>query len=98
MPFCDGYDLRAVPLAERRALLQSILTKPRRAADTPRSAIEGSKEGNLFFASVYVYSEDENAGMRLFLADGGKTGFALKGDNIVSVSASGSAAGRQAPG
>ena len=28
VPFYDGYDLRAVPLIERRALLQSILAKP----------------------------------------------------------------------
>ena len=48
-------------------------------------AIDGSKVGNKFASSVYVYPQDEYAGMRLFMADGGKTGFALKGDDIVSV-------------
>lgn len=38
-----------------------------------------------YAAAVHVYSPEEYAGMRLFLADGGKTGFALKGDDIVSV-------------
>ncbi|MEO6354490.1 MAG: non-homologous end-joining DNA ligase, partial [Burkholderiaceae bacterium] len=28
LPFCAGYDLRTVPLIERRALLQSLLDKP----------------------------------------------------------------------
>lgn len=36
-------------------------------------------------AAVYVYPLDEYAGMRTFLTDDGLTGFALKGDDIVSV-------------
>jgi ribosomal protein S18 acetylase RimI-like enzyme len=38
-----------------------------------------------FGAAVNVYSPEEYAGMRLFVAADGKSGFALKGDDIVSV-------------
>jgi hypothetical protein len=34
---------------------------------------------------VYVYDQADYAGMRMFLAEDGKAGFALKGDDIVSV-------------
>ena len=36
-------------------------------------------------AQVYIYSPEEYAGMRLFQTPDGKAGFALKGDDIVSV-------------
>jgi 8-oxo-dGTP pyrophosphatase MutT (NUDIX family) len=50
------------------------------------SAMKKSLEGNPYAASVYVYDEDDYAGMRLFLADDGKSGIALHdGDEIVSV-------------
>jgi len=50
-----------------------------------RKAIAATKEDNRFGASVHVYDEAEYAGMRLFVAPDGKAGFALKGDDIVSV-------------
>ena len=54
-------------------------------AEAFRSAIEASKVGNKFASSVYVYSADDYRSMRLFLTEDGKSGFALKGDDIVSV-------------
>jgi hypothetical protein len=50
-----------------------------------RGAMEALREGNPYHASVYVYEAEEYAQMRLFCADDGKAGFALKGDEIVSV-------------
>jgi hypothetical protein len=58
---------------------------PGSSAEIFQRAIKELREGNVAAASVNVYSADEYRGMRLFLADGGKTGFALKGDDIVSV-------------
>lgn len=43
-------------------------------------SISGSKIGNKHSSSVNVYSKDEYAGMRLFMANGGKTGFALNSE------------------
>ena len=54
-------------------------------ADVFRGAIEQSKLNNKYGASVGVYSEDEYAKMRTFLTQDGKAGFALKGNDIVSV-------------
>jgi hypothetical protein len=48
-------------------------------------SLAASKQGNKFGAAVYVYPVEEYAQMRLFLAEDGKAGFALKGDDIVSV-------------
>lgn len=48
------------------------------------AAISSAKTGE-FSASVHVYSPDEYKAMRLFLSPDGLTGFALKGDDIVSV-------------
>lgn len=49
-------------------------------------AITAAKNGKRFGASVFVYSPEEYAGMRLFVAEDGRTGFALKPDgDIVSV-------------
>ena len=49
------------------------------------AAMEGLKnEGNPYAASVYVYSPEEYAGMRLFVNEDGKSGLALKGDELVS--------------
>lgn len=47
--------------------------------------MEDLRRNNRFHASVYVYDEDEYRAMRLFTVDDGKAGFALKGDEIVSV-------------
>lgn len=43
------------------------------------------KGGNPYHASVAIYDESEYRSMRLFAVDDGKAGFALKGDEIVSV-------------
>lgn len=48
-------------------------------------SLAASKQGNKFGAAVYVYPVEEYRQMRLFLAEDGKAGFALKGDDIVSV-------------
>lgn len=50
-----------------------------------RDAIGASKKDNKFGAAVYVYPKEEYRNMRLFLAKDGRAGFALKGDDIVSV-------------
>lgn len=55
------------------------------SADGFRDSISALKENNPYAASVYVYDADEYADMRLFTTDDGKAGFALKGDDIVSV-------------
>jgi len=60
---------------------QEVTTDPQSFHD----AITASKAANPNSASVYVYSVEEYAGMRTFLAEGGKAGVALKGDDIVSV-------------
>lgn len=57
---------------------------PRDAA-TYRRQMETLREGNRFAASVYVYSDDEYAGMRLLVTDDGRSGIALKDDEIVSL-------------
>ena len=48
-------------------------------------SIQAAKDATPFGAAVYVYPEEEYRGMRLFLTEDGKAGFALKGDDIVSV-------------
>ncbi|MEP6990079.1 MAG: diguanylate cyclase [bacterium] len=48
-------------------------------------ALEASKKGNPFGAAVYQYSPEEYAGMRLFLSESGKSGGALKGNDMVSL-------------
>jgi hypothetical protein len=50
-----------------------------------QKSIASSKKGSQFGAAVYVYPEEEYANMRTFLTKDGKAGFALKGDDIVSV-------------
>ena len=49
------------------------------------NAIEASKQKAEYGASVYVYSAEEYSGMRLFMSKDGTSGFALKGNDIVSV-------------
>ena len=48
-------------------------------------AINDAKNANEHGASVYVYSPEEYADMRMFLSPDGKSGFALKGSDLVSV-------------
>ncbi|CAB4130845.1 hypothetical protein UFOVP123_38 [uncultured Caudovirales phage] len=50
-----------------------------------RDSIQSAKDRSPFGAAVYVYDQADYEGMRLFLAEDGKAGFALKGDDIVSV-------------
>jgi hypothetical protein len=50
-----------------------------------QDSISTAKESNPFGAAVQVYSAEDYAGMRMFLTKDGKAGFALKGDDIVSV-------------
>ena len=50
-----------------------------------RNSIQAAKDSSPFGAAVYVYDQGDYEGMRLFLAEDGKAGFALKGDDIVSV-------------
>jgi hypothetical protein len=54
-------------------------------ADIFESSIQDSKNASRFGASVYVYPVEDYAKMRLFLTEDGKSGFALKDDDIVSV-------------
>ena len=48
-------------------------------------AIVAAKSDSKFEAAVHVYEPDEYKGMRLFLTADGNNGFALKGDDIVSL-------------
>jgi len=66
-------------------------------ADIFQDAIQASKDKNDFGAAVTVYPESEYAKMRLFIAEDGKAGFALKGDDIVSVFAEAPHVGASAP-
>ena len=50
-----------------------------------QDSIKSAKQNTPFGAAVYVYPEEDYANMRTFLTDDGKAGFALKGDDIVSV-------------
>lgn len=54
-------------------------------AQTYRRQMEALREGNPHAASVYVYDDDEYAEMRLFVTDDGRSGIALKDDEIVSL-------------
>lgn len=56
-----------------------------RDAKTYRRQMETLRDGNRFAASVYIYSDDEYAGMRLLVTDDGRSGIALKHDEIVSL-------------
>jgi hypothetical protein len=66
-------------------------------ADIFQDAIQASKNKNDYGAAVTVYPESEYAKMRLFIAEDGKAGFALKGDDIVSVFAEAPHVGASAP-
>jgi len=54
-------------------------------AEVFHRAISRSKENNPHAAAVYVYDVDEYRDMRLFVTPDGNSGFALKGDELVSV-------------
>jgi hypothetical protein len=48
------------------------------SADAFHASISALKKDNPFHASVHVYPKEDYAGMRLFLTDDGKAGFAIK--------------------
>lgn len=48
-------------------------------------AITDAKNANEFGASVFIYTPEEYADMRMFISADGKSGFALKGTDLVSV-------------
>jgi hypothetical protein len=52
---------------------------------TFHEAIISAKKASKFGAAVTAYQAEDYAKMRLFLADDGKVGFALDGNDIVSV-------------
>ena len=54
-------------------------------ADVYERAIQEAKNNSPYGAAVYVYPLDQYQKMRLFLTEDGKSGIALKGDDIVSV-------------
>ena len=54
-------------------------------ADIFHQAITDAKNANEFGASVFIYSPEEYADMRMFISADGKSGFALKGTDLVSV-------------
>lgn len=56
-----------------------------RGAETFQNAIQASKDASPFGAAVYVYDLSDYKGMRLFMTEDAKAGFALKGNDIVSV-------------
>jgi len=105
----DGKGLRVLNLPSvavyspatvfKNALAEIPVTPPKffevgaNGASTFRDAIQEAKANSRFGAAVYVYPANEYAGMRLFLTEDGKAGFALKGDDIVSVFA-----GKEHPG
>jgi hypothetical protein len=78
--------LGANPPTQMRELAQGN----ERAAALFTSAIMRVKRGNPRGAAVHVYTPEEYQGMRLFLAPDGRAGFALRGDDIVSVFSGGS--------
>ena len=61
------------------------LEASQQSAEVFHGLISKSKDNNKFGASVFVYPVSDYAGMRLFVAEDGKSGFAIKGDDIVSV-------------
>lgn len=62
------------------------LERTRPNATKFRRAISSSRKRSTYGAAVYIYEMPEYAGMRLFLSEDGKAGFALKDDgDVVSV-------------
>lgn len=47
--------------------------------------ISSAKANNTYGAAVTVYTADEYAGARFFVSDDGLSGFALQGDDVISV-------------
>lgn len=82
--FSPSDALRA-KLAAQGAAAPSLYELGGEGASLFHDAIAASKDGNKFGAAVYVYPEEEYRDMRLFLAKDARAGFALKGDDIVSV-------------
>lgn len=63
-----------------------IELKPTMEAATKfRQLMQKSLKGNPYKSSVWVYPDSDYANMKMFISADGSTGFALKGDDIVSV-------------
>ena len=82
------------PLAEVQQAFQSNgisapnfieYTGTQENAQTFYDSIQNSKQDNPFASAVYVYDVEEYQGMKLFLTEDNQAGFAIKGDDIVSV-------------
>ena len=80
-------------LAEVGIAAQPIAELPPSANASYHGAISAAKAASAFGSSVYVYPVDDYAAMRLFVVGDGSAGFALKGDDIVSVFSDGSSKG-----
>jgi hypothetical protein len=72
-------------LAEVPADTPAFLEVGADGAKTFRDSILSAKQATPFGAAVHVYDQADYEGMRLFLTEDAKAGFALKGDDIVSV-------------
>lgn len=66
-------------------LVSSPVIVETRTPEAFHRAISAAKAANEYGAAVTVYTPEEYAGMRLFLSSDGKSGYALNGDDIVSV-------------
>ena len=83
----DGGSARLEPDDQTRAALENIgaAAPPYIESDAEafKAAIEAGKSANPAGASVYIY--DDYSGMKTFLTEDGSAGFAVNGDDIVSV-------------
>ena len=73
----------ALDTAELSSLDLVEITDPRKSK-IYHSQISKAKQLNKHGAAVYLYDETDYEGMRLFMTEDGKSGFALKGDDLVS--------------
>ena len=74
--------------SEREALEAEGITAPTMVESTPQrffGLIQDAANSTPAGAAVYIYPQEDYAGMRLFTTEDGTAGFALKGDDIVSV-------------
>lgn len=76
---------RLVPSAVIPTEIRELAQGNERAASLFAAAISSAKRSSKYGAAVHVYEPQEYAQMRLFLAPDGRAGFALNGDDIVSV-------------
>lgn len=72
-------------LIERDSSVNLLSMKPNTSVQRFLDAFLAAKNASPFGAAVHAYTAEEYAQMRLFLAPDGLSGFALKGEDIVSV-------------